>query len=797
MLKNYFKIALRNFSKHRGYTLLNVVGLSIGISACLLILSYVLNELSYDKFNKNAVNIYRIQLNSYQDGKLAFQCAATYPGVGPALKEEFPEVEEYARLFPISGILSYDDINFRETKIFRSDPAVFKIFTLPFVRGNSEKALTQPGSVVISESIAKKYFGNENPLGKILRYNGEEEFTVTGVMKDLPDNSHIKIDLLLSNERLYEYDKELDQNWGWYDFNTYVLLKAGTDPKELQKKLPALVSRREEEEYRNRTELILQPLTNIHLYSNLLQESEVNGNGKTVYFLMVIAIFILLIAWINYINLATARSVERSREVGVRKVLGALKRQLIQQFLFESIILNVISVMFSLIIIEISMPFFNHLTEKSIHLSYTNYEFWLAVFLFFLLGSFISAIYPSLVLSSFIPQKVLKGSFKRSENGISFRKALVVFQFAVSIALIAGTLIVYNQVEFMKSQKLGVNIDQTLVVRSPKVASSDSVRSELVKTFKNKIKSFSQIKSVTASTNIPGDEIFWATGSYVKGKDESPKTIYLIATDYDYFDSYDIHFVAGRNFSRSFSTDLEYGGIINEEALKLYDFSSPEQALNKFIMLNRDSIKVIGVVKNYHQMSLDKIQNPMLFVLNNRRTSYISVKINPVEVEKTVDEIREEYAQLFPGNPFEFFFLDEFYNKQYQSEIQFGNIFGVFSILAIIVAGIGLFGLSSFSAIQKTKEIGIRKVLGASVPSIVSMLSKEYMILVVVANLIAWPAAYYIMNKWLENFAYKTNVGVGVFLTAGLLVLVIALLTVSFQAIKVATANPVKSLRYE
>ena len=797
MLKNYFKIALRNFSKHRGYTLLNVVGLSIGISACLLILSYVLNELSYDKFNKNADNIYRIQLNSYQDGKLAFQCAATYPGVGPALKEEFPEVEEYARLFPISGILSYDDINFRETKIFRSDPAVFKIFTLPFVRGNSEKALTQPGSVVISESIAKKYFGNENPLGKILRYNGEEEFTVTGVMKDLPDNSHIKIDLLLSNERLYEYDKELDQNWGWYDFNTYVLLKAGTDPKELQKKLPALVSRREEEEYRNRTELILQPLTNIHLYSNLLQESEVNGNGKTVYFLMVIAIFILLIAWINYINLATARSVERSREVGVRKVLGALKRQLIQQFLFESIILNVISVMFSLIIIEISMPFFNHLTEKSIHLSYTNYEFWLAVFLFFLLGSFISAIYPSLVLSSFIPQKVLKGSFKRSENGISFRKALVVFQFAVSIALIAGTLIVYNQVEFMKSQKLGVNIDQTLVVRSPKVASSDSVRSELVKTFKNKIKSFSQIKSVTASTNIPGDEIFWATGSYVKGKDESPKTIYLIATDYDYFDSYDIHFVAGRNFSRSFSTDLEYGGIINEEALKLYDFSSPEQALNKFIMLNRDSIKVIGVVKNYHQMSLDKIQNPMLFVLNNRRTSYISVKINPVEVEKTVDEIREEYAQLFPGNPFEFFFLDEFYNKQYQSEIQFGNIFGVFSILAIIVAGIGLFGLSSFSAIQKTKEIGIRKVLGASVPSIVSMLSKEYMILVVVANLIAWPAAYYIMNKWLENFAYKTNVGVGVFLTAGLLVLVIALLTVSFQAIKVATANPVKSLRYE
>ena len=283
MIKNYFKIAFRNFSKHRGYTLLNVVGLSIGISACLLILSYVMNELSYDKFNKNADNIYRIQLNSYQDGKLAFQCAATYPGVGPALKEEFPEVKEYARLFPISGIISYDDINFRETKIFRSDPAVFKIFTLPFVRGNSEKALTQPGSVVISESTAKKYFGNNNPLGKILRYNGEEEFTVTGVMKDLPDNSHIKIDLLFSNERLYEYDKELDQNWGWYDFNTYVLLKRGTDPKELQKKLPALVSRRTEEQYRNqniKTELILEPLTDIHLYSNLLQESEINGNGK-------------------------------------------------------------------------------------------------------------------------------------------------------------------------------------------------------------------------------------------------------------------------------------------------------------------------------------------------------------------------------------------------------------------------------------------------------------------------------------------------------------------------------------
>lgn len=800
MLKNYLRIALRNFYKHKAYTLLNIIGLSIGISACLLILTYVMYEFSYDKFNKNYQDIYRVQLNSYQDDVLAFQCAATYPAVGPSLKEEFPEVKEFARLYPRSGFISYNDISFRENKIFRTDPGVFKILTLPFIRGNEKTALTQPETAVISESIAKKYFGNENPIGKIIKYNGKEEFEVTGVMQNLPPNSHIKIDFLFSNEWLYSVNKNLDQNWTWYDFNTYILLKHGADPQELQKKLPALVQRRTEEAYKNtniRTELILQPLTDIHLYSNLLQESEVNGNGKTVYFLLVIAFFILLIAWVNYINLSTARSVERSKEVGVRKVLGAFRRQLIQQFLFESIILNIISVFLGLTIVEIVMPFFNHLTGEEVHLPFANFELWLAIFLFFIIGSFISAIYPALVLSSFRPHFVLKGAFKKSESKISLRKVLVVSQFAVSIALIAGTIIVYNQVEFMKSQKLGVNIDQTLVLRAPRVFSNDTLRVETVNAFTNEIKNYSQVKSITASTNIPGDEIFWTNGSYIIGKERTLKTIYIVGTDYDYFNSYDLRFAAGRNFSDDFSSDVDHGGIINEEALKLYDFKSPEKALNNFIMLGSDTINIIGVVKNYHQMSLEKTQNPILFVLSSDYYSFISIKLKTKRIENTIENIKEEYAQFFPGNPFESFFLNEFFDKQYQSEVQFGKIFGTFSILAIIVACIGLFGLSSFSAVQRTKEIGIRKVLGASVVNIVSLLSKEFIVLVIISNMIAWPIAYYVMSKWLNDFAYRINIGPGIFLIAGFTVLIISLLTVAYQSIKAAIANPVKSLRYE
>ncbi|MBT32723.1 MAG: ABC transporter permease [Thalassobius sp.] len=809
MIKNYLLISIRNLLRHKSFSAINVLGLATGLACCLLILQYVHYELSYDKFNEKVDRIYRVRYDNWQNGRKTFECAAAVPAAGPALKNNFPEVQQFARLFPVSGVMQRktpegDLISFREEKLQVADPAVFKIFTLPLIRGDEDKVLEGANQVVISESAAKKYFKDKDPIGETITFWGTWDLEVTGVMKDVPDNSHIKFDFLISFATiLKQWGEDIETAWGWYDYNTYVLLDDPSKLNAVQEKWDEWLAnerKAEWEKYNSKQAFILEPIADIHLYANLLQESEPDeqGDGDMVYFLSLIAVFILIIAWVNYINLSTARAVDRANEVGVRKALGARRPQLMKQFMLESFILNGFASLIALLIVFVSLPYFSELTGRPLALSLTGQMwFWLTLVGLMVTGSLLSGIYPSLVLSSFQPVTVLKGKLRNTAKGILLRKGLVVFQFVASVLLIAGTMVVYQQINHMLNQDLGFNMEQTLVLRGPGVY-QDSLYSNNFESFKNELLSEASINQVTSSSNIPGDEIFWTRGiKRLHGGPESYTTSYVVGMDYDYVDAYEIKVLAGRNFSRDFGTDREAAVIINKSASKVLEFESPEAAINEEVVFAGDTVKVVGVLDDYHQMSLKNIQQPMIFRLTPTNDSYYSIKVQTAGISATLGRIQERWNQVFPGNPFEYFFLDEFFNRQYQSEQRFGRVFTIFSALAIFIAGLGLFGLSSFTARQRTKEIGVRKVLGSSVKGIFVLLSGSFMKLVLVANLIAWPLCWLVMEQWLTLFPNRISIPWWVFPISGILVLCISILTVSYQTIRAATANPVDALKYE
>jgi putative ABC transport system permease protein len=807
MIRNYIKITLRTISKNKVYTALNVLGLALGMAACMFIMQYVAFERSYDKFHENADNLYRIQYNFYREGELQFECAAAVPRVGPFMKEKMPEVVDFARAYPLSMVVSYNNINFREDRIHIADPAFLKIFSFPLMAGDLETCLTEPNTVVISETAARKYFGDEDPIGKMIRADGQYSMAVTGVAKDVPNNSHIKFDFLISYQTLNnQTDNQSETAWGWYDFNSYVLLRAGTDPVAFNKKFSEILyeeRREEEEKYNYRQEFPLQPITDIHLYSNLLQESEPDeaGDGQAVFFLVIIAGFILLIAWINYINLSTARSVERAKEVGIRKVMGAVKGQLIGQFLTESVILNLLAFSIALLIVMIGINQFNGLTDSKLSLAFlADGSFWGISALLIFSGSILAGLYPAFVLSSYQPSKVLKGKMTGNKAGIYLRKILVVFQFASSVCLIAGTLIVYEQLKYMNNLDLGFDMTETLVVKGPGVFTADSLYRPTLQTFRNELLQNPEIIAFASGTNVPGDEIFWANGiRRAEEPREASKTIYIAGVDHDYFPAYDIKIVAGRNYDRTFTTDTG-SLILNESGAKYLGFQSAEEAINKKLFWGRGEKTIIGIVEDYNQMSAKIGVTPLLFPLVTGRSSFFTIKLDKAaggDLKQVFDKVEASYAKLFPGNPFDYFFLDDFFNRQYNSEKKFSRVFTLFAGFAIIVACLGLFGLSSFNAVQKTKEIGIRKAIGADVGHIVMLLSKEFVYLVLFANLIAWPATWLVMNNWLDNFAYRIAITPLVFIVAGLLVLVIAVLTVGYKTMATAKSDPVKALRYE
>ncbi len=817
MLRSFLQIAIRNFAKRKTYSFLNLLGLTVGITCCLLVFKYVAYERSYDSYNTNANRIFRVQEHDYQSGHLSSSWATTSPAVGPTLKKEFPEITEVCRLIQ-HGFQLVNPVNnsrFHEEKCYLADASTFGILQLPLIKGDPSTAFQGIFKVALSETTAKKYFGTQDPTGKILIYENDgrrQPLEVTGVFRDLPANSHLVIDVLVSYPTWRHYihadppsQDPTETAWSWNDYYTYIELKPGADWHTLQNKLAGFMDRHynslpEHKANNDYNTLQLFPLTDIHLYSHYGEEAEANGDGSSVAFLFVIAFFIAAIAWVNYINLATARSLERAREVGVRKVLGALRKDLVRQFFVESLVINGLALILALTIAWTISPLFDRLTGRNIQqpwfLPLTYWQYFAALFL---AGTFLSGLYPAFVLSRYNPVSVLKGLFKNTGSGQFLRKGLIVGQFAASILLIAGTIIVFNQVNYMRSRTLGVNINQTLIVSSP-FSMGDSAYNIAFPAFKNDLHSLKDVSGLTATTDIPGTEITWSTDwQRLRGNPKKNYTLRHLGVDYDYFKVYGLHLVAGRSFSKDFPTDKK-GVVLNESAIRELGYAKAEDAIGEVLHAGQgsiDTVHVIGVAADFHQEGLQKAITPLAIVLRDPGSNFYSIRINEANAHETISAIQALWKRDFPADPFRYYFLDEYFNKQYAENERFGAVFGLFAGLAIIIACLGLLGLSAYNVIQRTKEIGIRKVLGASVQNLLYVLSRDFLLLVAVAFVIAVPITWWAMNSWLQEFAYRIRVGWWTFAIAGALAFTIALLTVGLQALKATLANPVKSLRTE
>ncbi len=804
MLSNYLKIAWRSILRDKSFSLINIGGLSIGIAACLLILQYVAYERSYDKFHQNAGQIYRVKQDRFEKGVLATEWAAGAYAVGNTMKTTFPEVETYVKLTGgQSSVVEWQERQGKAEKMYFTSRDFFQVFSHPLLSGDPQTALAEVNTAVVSESLARKLFGTEDPMGQTVRINRDLSCKITGVFKEFPAHTHLKTDLMVSFETFRkqvnpnnEPDRDPENAWNWDGCLTYLLLKPGTNAKALEAKFPAFVAQTQPDN-KEGVGFSLQPLTDIHLYSHFMEEAELNGDGTTVSLLLGIAFFIIVIAWVNYINLATARAMRRAKEVGVRKVVGSFRWQLIRQFLVESALLNAVAVLVALTMVGLSLPMFNFFTGQELTFSLlVSAPFWAAMTALFAGGTLLSGAYPAFVLSGFRPIAVLKGDVRGSREGIVLRKGLVVFQFAASIFLLAGTLTVFRQISFMRAQNLGLNIDQTVVLKPPPIR-TDSTFERQTNAFKQEMLRESGIKSVTVSSSVPGEAVRWnAGGIRLIGADESESKQYrVIAVDYDFLSAYELKLNAGRPFSKAFSTDNR-AVIFNEAGLKLLGLTS-EAALGKQIEFWGDTCTIVGIADNFHQQSLREAYEPLILQLRPDVRGKISIKTAGRDMQKTLASLQQGWAKFFPGNPFEYFFLDEHFDDQYKADQRFGQVFGLFTLLAILVACMGLFGLASFTTTQRTKEIGVRKVLGASALQIVRMLYREFALLILIAFVLVTPFAWYASGRWLQEYSFRIDIAWWQFALPFVAVLGVALLTVSFQSLKAALANPANSLRSE
>jgi putative ABC transport system permease protein len=793
MIKNYLKIAFRNLWRHRVFSFINIMGLTVGMAACFLIFLYIKFELSYDSFHTKADRIYRV-VSDIKTPTEVINAGGPSWAAPPNIKDEFAEVESFVRTTGDNLLIRKGDVKFQEENALWADSSLFKIFDFKLLKGNPQTALKEPFSVVFSETSAKKYFGDKDPMGQTLLITGDGlPATVTGVMKDIPENSQIKADMVLSMTTITkQWNKSLDSQWGNYGAKAYILLKPGTNAKNLQGKFPAFLERRNGTEMKKSqmyATLLLEPLRDVYLRST--RNGSKTGNINNVYIFAIVAIFILLIACINFVNLTTARSAERAKEVGIRKVVGAAKTQLARQFIGESIIICLIAFMLAVLLSAIFLPSFNQLAGKTIsdgifeHGQYVFYLFLAAIGIGLLAG-----IYPAFVLSSFKPVIVLKGRFATGNRGILLRKGLVVAQFSISVALIIGTIVVYNQMNYMRSRDLGFSKDQMMVM--------DTNGDPGKEAFRQAITGIPAVKATAMSSSVPGSGNPGAYSEIENKKGELQiANLDLYYVDFDYINLFKIKMAAGRPFSKDFMTDTTQAMILNEAAVKMFGYSSPQQAIGRrFKQWGREG-KIIGVTKDFHFRALQEPIKPLSMRIEPGGSNLVSVNIAAANLPATIAAIENKWKTLIPNRPFSYFFLDEYFNKQYRGEEKFGKLFLNFAILAIFISCLGLLGLASYSTMQRTKEIGIRKVMGASVKGIINLLSKEFLTLVVLSFFIAMPVAWYFMHAWLKDFAYRTDISWWVFVLAGILALLIAITTVSFQAIKAAIANPVKSLRTE
>lgn len=797
MIKNYLKIALRNLWRHRNFSLLNIGGLAIGMTAGFLIFLYVSYELSYDRFHSEGDRIYRL-VTDIKTPTETSNTSKTAWAFAPHLKKEFPEIKHAVRIYNLDMLVRRGNTNFMEDRSLSADSAFFKVFDFKLLQGNKKTCLKEPLSIVLSKTAAKKYFGQKDPMGKTLKvFEDGYPATVTGIMEDIPENSHIKADVILSSTSVQKTNSEadVDNQWGNFAPSTYLLLRKGTNPSLLQKKFPGFIEKNIGKDNMQESQmyftLLLEPLKKVHLWSD--RESEDKGNINNVYLFAVIAVFILLIACINFVNLTTARSVERAKEVGIRKVIGAEKRQLIVQFIGESLIISMLSFLITLGLIALLLPYFNQLSGKIISSDFAFST--LPVVTFFiaavLIGIF-AGIYPALVLSSYKPAGVLKGRFAGASGGILLRKTLVISQFVISIGLITGTIIIYNQMDFMQEQDLGFKKEQMLVLNMNTGINSSQ------KALQQALENIPGIASTSFTSAVPGWEHNIAYSQMENRNGDLQKSnlgVYFI--DFDFIRQFDLEVIAGRPFSREFATDSTQAMVLNEKAVKSLGYSNPEDVLGKrFEQWGREG-KVIGVVRDFNFTSLQNEIRPLSFRIEPTRTNFMAVSLPSENIRQTLKTIKGKWNELFPQKPFDYFFMDEFFDRQYRSEQRFGKLFLNFAVLAILISCLGLLGLASYSTLQRRREIGIRKVVGASVPGIVNLLSKEFVKLVGIAFLIASPLVWFGMRQWLKNFAYRIDLKWWVFVIGGGIALFIALATVSFQAVKAAVANPVKSLKTE
>lgn len=819
MFKSYLTTAWRNIRKNKVFSFINVIGLSIGMAACLLILQYVNFELSYDQFNKNVGDLYRVYNDRYQNGKLIQHGTITYSAIGAAMQKDYPEVVDHARMEPFGNqIIVLGTQKFGDQETLAVDNSFLSMFSYDLVAGDQRTALEQPYTAILTESAAARYFGVKGndagtALGKtFVMGNDSLPYKVTGVCRDVPENSHLKFDLLVSYVTMLAGRnpyKQADYDFRDSDFWHYLLLKHGTDYRALEAKLPAFsdkyfqgnkVSGSVEKFY-------LQPLSRAHLYSDFEYEIGKTGSATVVWGLLIIAIFIIVIAWVNYVNLSTARSVERAREVGVRKVIGAEKSQLVRQFLTESFLVNIIALLLAVGFMFALQPAFNLLVGHKLSYTYLlqrsmgGYVITFGLLALVLTGIFVSGFYPAFVLSSFRPILVLKGRFSASKGGIVLRKVLVVGQFAITVVLIIGSLVVYRQIRFMNNQELGMNIDRMLMIKPPSLTNWDSTFISRENSFALELGRLPGVAGAASSWNQMGGE----TGRTfdVRRSDQDDATHFTMrnnAISYGFLPLYQIKIVAGRDYGYS-DFDPNFGKlhniILNESAIKLLGYKSPQDAIGKQIMNGSKKWEIVGVIHDYHQKSLRYPVEPTMLFPAYSNNSIISVKVNTSDMPSTIAAIKKTYDAFFPGNYFDYHFLDDHYNRQYATDRLFGKAFGIFAGFAIFIACLGLLGLSLFATMQRTKEIGVRKVLGASVGNIMVLLSGDFVRLVIVAILIATPIAWYIMHHWLQDFAYRIDMGWWVFVAAGLLAVVIALATIGYQAMRAAVANPVKALRSE
>ncbi|MCJ7449846.1 MAG: ABC transporter permease [Bacteroidales bacterium] len=800
MLRNYLNLTIRNLKSNKGYFIINLLGLTIGITLFIFIVLWIKAETSYDKFHKNANNIYRVDYLLYEEGILEQHSASGSTGVGKEIKNMFPEVEGYTRFYRTESLVKYGDKTFKERNILYAQSSFFNLFSFPLVEGKPDSNLLAINHAVITEETARKYFGDENPIGKMITLDGASDFEVTGIVKSIPANSHFKFDILVSYENLIKSSRYWDNSWVSERVYTYILLTPGADAEALQAKLPQIpetfIGKFMKEaffllEYR------LVKLTDIHLHSSVSNELEVNGSYRGVVSLGIIACLVLLIAFINYINLATSRSIERAHEVGIRKVTGALKKDLVFQFLTESALLNLIALIVSLTGVFLLLPFFKQVMQSPLQIDYL-----IVILLFILLlvsGSLFTGLLPAIYISRFAPGLVLKGKNPTGSVWISrLKNYLVVFQFTISVILIIGTITIYRQVNFMRNHDLGFDIEGLLVLDGPRILRANTYESYMnsLESFKNEIVAQSVVSSITGSSSVPGTEIKNSRvfGIPVEGRN-TEKKIELYYVDDHFFDTYGLTLLAGNNFEATIKEETNKI-ILNESALPYFGFEDPESTIGKILRGGNQEVTIKGIVNDFNQQSLKELPRPIAF-FNQPANIFYTIKTNMTGIDQLLPELEKIWNTHYPGNPFNYFFLDDFYDEQYRADQRFSGLFLASSILAIIIACLGLSGLSAYSISRRTKEIGIRRTNGARIAQVMVLLNKDFVKWVVIAIVIASPVAWFVMDKWLQNFAYRIGISWWIFVLSGAIAVAIALITVSWQSWKAAVKNPVETLRYE